>query len=608
MSKIIVMDNSLANQIAAGEVVERPSSVIKELVENSIDARAKNISVAIENAGRTLIMVEDDGEGMEREDALLSLKRHATSKIHSAFDLFRIKTLGFRGEALPSIASVSKFSLTTSTGAGVGTHILAVEDEMKVEDASLRKGTTIVVEELFYNTPARLKYLKKDYTENASSLEVMQRLALAHPDISFHFAVDGRESFVTTGRGDLLETVMTLYGPFVAKRMLAFNMANNDFSVGGYLGTAELAKSSRYYIITLLNGRNVFMPKVNAAIIDGYHDFIPPSRYPFVILNLKIDPALVDVNVHPSKREVRFSKEDELISDLRQAIPHQLHQANLAYDYQNKDQPLIANPLSEGGHEITEQLELKLSDPGREDDSVPAAAPVFSPKREEIDRQSDNSSVTSMANPASEEPPLKEKENAKPRFSFRALAQINLTYIIAEDDEGGFYLVDQHAANERINYEAFRNQMMKEVVMREPLVPYIIDLSSADALRLSEDKLELLKAVGVEIIPFGSHTYKIVSVPVFKEQYDIQTYVQAMIDQLIHDDHLDLAGLRTHAFATMACKASVRANDRLDLQSMQYLLDRLSRCDNPYACPHGRPTIIHFSRYEIEKMFKRTGV
>lgn len=608
MSKIIVMDNSLANQIAAGEVVERPSSVIKELVENSIDAHAKNISVVIENAGRTLIMVEDDGEGMEREDAILSLKRHATSKIRSAFDLFRIKTLGFRGEALPSIASVSKFSLTTSTGIGVGTHILAIEDKMKVEDASLRKGTTIIVEELFYNTPARLKYLKKDYTENASSLEVMQRLSLAHPDISFHFFVDGRESFVTTGRGDLLETVMALYGPFVAKRMLAFNMANNDFDVDGYLGTAELAKSSRYYIITLLNGRNVFMPKVNAAIIDGYHDFIPPSRYPFVILNLKIDPALVDVNVHPSKREVRFSKEDELISKLREAIPHQLHQANLVYDYQKDTLPLAPKPLTDGGHEVTEQLELSLSDSSYENHPSSDFSSTFNHRQEEITLDSQSDNTDSTPNLVREEAPLVKKESTHQRFSFRALAQINLTYIIAEDDEGGFYLVDQHAANERINYEAFRNQMMKEVVMREPLVPYIIDLSSADAMRLSEDKLNLLKSVGVEIIPFGSHTYKIVSVPVFKEQYDIQTYVQAMIDQLIHDEHLDLASLRTHAFATMACKASVRANDRLDLQSMQYLLDRLSHCDNPYACPHGRPTIVHFSRYEIEKMFKRTGV
>ncbi|NCA95770.1 MAG: DNA mismatch repair protein MutL, partial [Methanomicrobia archaeon] len=246
MGKIEVMDHALANQIAAGEVVERPASVVKELIENAIDAHAKNIRVSVFNAGRTKIVVEDDGEGMDRVDALLAFKRHATSKLKKTLDLFRIKTLGFRGEALPSIASVSKLTLVTSTGSGTGTEIVLEDEQEIVKDASLRKGTIVTVEELFYNTPARLKYLKTDYTENAATTEIVSRLALAHPDVAFSFSLDDRIQFETTGRGELLEVILTIYGHGVASKMIPFSFETNDFAVSGFLGKAELAKSNRY--------------------------------------------------------------------------------------------------------------------------------------------------------------------------------------------------------------------------------------------------------------------------------------------------------------------------------------------------------------------------
>ncbi|HAV19593.1 MAG TPA: DNA mismatch repair endonuclease MutL, partial [Firmicutes bacterium] len=312
MGKINLLDSSLSNMIAAGEVIERPSSVIKELVENSIDASATMIEVALYDGGRRNIIVSDNGEGMDRRDAQLALKRHATSKISTEFDLFRIKTLGFRGEALPSIASVSRFHMLTSDGQSVGSEISAFEDEIECHDASSKQGTTITVAELFYNTPARLKYLKSDYIENASSLEVMARLALAHPSIAFSFTIDEKLQFKTTGRGQQLEAILNIYGAMSATNMLPITFVCPDFKISGYLGKPDIAKSNRYYIVTLLNGRSVFMPKVQTAIIEAYRDFLAPVRFPFVVLNFEIEPALVDVNVHPSKREIRFSKEEAL--------------------------------------------------------------------------------------------------------------------------------------------------------------------------------------------------------------------------------------------------------------------------------------------------------
>jgi DNA mismatch repair protein MutL len=324
MSKIHVMDSHLANMIAAGEVIERPSSVVKELVENSIDAESKHIEVYVYEAGRKKIIVKDDGIGMEKEDAVIAFKRHASSKLLNDRDLFRIKTMGFRGEALPSISSVSKITMETSTGDNVGTRIIIEDDEMKVEECSSRKGTQFIVEELFYNTPVRLKFLKQDVTENANTLEVMQRLALARPDISFDFYIDNRLVFKTTGRGDLLEVISRIYSNDVARKMMPVSYENYEFQVSGFIGKPELNKSNRYFMITILNNRAVYLPKVQKAIMEAYSDFIFSSRYPFVILKIDVEHTLVDVNVHPSKREVRLSNEDRITDAIFTLIKDQL--------------------------------------------------------------------------------------------------------------------------------------------------------------------------------------------------------------------------------------------------------------------------------------------
>lgn len=610
MGKVKVLDSTLANMIAAGEVIERPSSVIKELVENSIDAHAKKITVSIIEGGRTSIYVSDDGDGMEREDALLAFKRHATSKITSSFDLFRIKTLGFRGEALPSIASVSKINLTTSTGEGVGTKIVLENEEMEISDAPLLKGTQIEVCELFYNTPVRLKYLKKDYTENASSIEVMTRIALAHPEVSFKFLIDDRLQFHTSGRGNLLETIAQIYGFEVAKRMIPFKVEKNDYVINGYLGEPEIAKSSRYYMITLLNGRNVYMPKVQGAINDAYHDFIPPSRFPFVILTLDIECALVDVNVHPSKREVRFSKEEELRLTLLEAIPEALRakQAFATADLSKKIIPVVKDIKPEQLSildDIKEKEEIVTQKDGYKEETVLQTVFTF---KEEIKEEKKEIKEESKEDIKEETFLVENGKIEKKRRFIKAIAQLQRTYIVCEDDNGGFLIVDQHAAYERIQYEKFQKLFASELRVREPLIPQVITFTPSDISLFTKEKEKLLETIGLRFEPFGLNAYKVVQVPVWLDEKDEKEYIDVLLEQALHGDKIDVNKLRTHAIATMSCKASIRANDYLDLKEMQYVVDTLFKCDNPTCCPHGRPTIVEFSKYQLEKLFKRTGI
>lgn len=567
MGKIILLDNALSNMIAAGEVVERPSSVVKELVENSLDAKATSIQIAIHDAGRTKIVVNDNGEGMDRDDAVLALKRHATSKIKTEFDLFRIKTLGFRGEALPSIASVSKMTLETSTGRG-GTKIQAHEDNITINDAPARTGTTITVEELFYNTPARLKYLKSDQTETSSCIESVSRLAIGHPHVSFSFTVDDKVVFKTSGRGDQLETIMQVFGATSAKNMVPFAYSCPDFTISGFLGKPDIAKSNRYYMITLMNGRAVYMPKIQAAIIEGYRDFLPNVRFPFTILNLKVDPSLVDVNVHPSKREIRFSKEDLLKQVLVEMIPNHLKQTSLVA------QPIISN--------------IKKTAPDHIDN---ASLSLFEPNTEYVANAPQPAVIGDGAIIA----------------KLRAMAQLHFTYIVATSHTGALVLIDQHAAAERINYEKFQAMAKTSTYQVTPLVPLLIELKPSEARLLDESKITALEETGLTLVPFGINTYQVTQIPIWAREYDERQYVEGLVDQIIHLEKIDILALRDEAIATKSCKRSLKANQSLSMTEMQKLIDDLLKTENPFSCPHGRPTMIEFSQYELEKMFKRTG-
>lgn len=606
MGKIQIMSSKLANMIAAGEVIERPSSVIKELVENSIDAHAKNIEVSIFNAGRNKIIVKDDGDGMDPDDAKLAFKRHASSKLLDEYQLFKIKTMGFRGEALPSISSVSKVTMMTSTG-NIGSKVTTSEEELNIEPFKAIKGTTFIVEELFYNTPVRLKYLKSDSTEIASCLEVMQRLALSFPNVAMSFYIDDKLSFSTTGRGDLLEVISRLYGNDVAKKMIKVSYSSNGFDIDGYIGKPEVTRSTRYYMITILNNRNVYLPQVQKSIISGYSDYIFNSKYPFVVLTLRVDHSLVDVNVHPSKKEVRLSNDREVSSAVEEMIKEALNKENAIHEVSlpHKEVETVAlfkdNTSSSFDTSIIRPInprtEIKIELPNEE----------IKENNFDFDINSLDEEINVKNNEVNNEINQVEEKNEKTIPYFRVVGQVLLTYIIIEIKDG-FYIVDQHAANERINYEKFTKLLNSKIEVCTPLIPLIINLSPSEIKRLTDDKIKILNQIGIEVEGFGLNTIKISSIPVFIKEYSEEKYLEEIIDQVIRTDKIDLIELRKHVIATMACKASIKANDHLEIREMEDLIKTLFTCDNPTCCPHGRPTIVHFTKYDIEKMFKRSGI
>ena len=614
MGKIQIMSSKLANMIAAGEVIERPSSVIKELVENSIDAHAKNIEVSIFNAGRNKIIVKDDGDGMDPEDAKLAFKRHASSKLLDEYQLFKIKTMGFRGEALPSISSVSKVTMMTSTGI-LGSKVTTSEEELNIEPFKAIKGTTFIVEELFYNTPVRLKYLKSDSTEIASCLETMQRLALSFPSVSISFYIDDKLSFSTTGRGDLLEVISRLYGNDIAKKMMKVTYSSNGFDIDGYIAKPEITRSTRYYMITILNNRNVYLPQVQKSIISGYSDYIFNSKYPFVVLTLRVDHSLVDVNVHPSKKEVRLSNDKEVSLAVEEMIKEALNKENAIHEVSLPHKEVetvtlfkdntsssfdtsIIRPINPKVEIKMESQNEKIKENNFDFDITSLDENIDVKNNEDVNNEIINNEEINQ---------VEEKNNEKTIPYFKVIGQVLLTYIIIEV-KNGFYIVDQHAANERINYEKFTKLLNSKIEVCTPLIPIIINLSPSEIKRLTEDKIKILNQIGIEIEGFGLNTIKISSIPVFIKEYNEEKYLEEIIDQVIRTDKIDLIELRKHVIATMACKASIKANDHLEIREMEDLIKTLFTCDNPTCCPHGRPTIVHFTKYDIEKMFKRSGI
>ena len=600
MGKISIMPAKLANMIAAGEVIERPSSIIKELVENSIDAHANHIEVEIYNAGRSKIIVRDDGDGMDEEDAKLAFKRHASSKLLDEYQLFKIKTMGFRGEALPSISSVSKVTMMTSTGSR-GSKVTTTEEDLSIEPYQALKGTTFIVEELFYNTPVRLKYLKSDATEVAACLEVMQRLALSFPQVAFSFYIDDKLSFSTTGRGDLLEVISRLYGSDIAKKMLKVHFSSDGYDIDGFIAKPEITRSTRYYMITILNNRNVYIPQVQKAIINGYSDYIFNSKYPFVILTLRIDHSLVDVNVHPSKKEVRLSNDRELSNSVEQIIKETLKQENAIHEVHIQHKEMENIPLFRDTTEVKfDNTIIRPVNPRVEIKPIPQ-------QEISLDINSLDVDIEKTDKPVLDNKVVENKEDNKVVPYFKVIGQILMTYIVIEVKDG-FYLVDQHAANERINYEKFNKILNSKIDICTPLIPIVLSLSPSDIKRISDDKVQLLKEIGVEIESFGLNTIKVSSIPTFIKEYNEEKYLEELIQQVIRNEKIDIVELRKHVIATMACKASIKANDFLQIREMEDLVKTLFMCDNPTCCPHGRPTIVHFTKYDIEKMFKRSGI
>ena len=661
MGIIHILDEHVANLIAAGEVVERPASVVKELVENAIDAGADNIRVYIEEGGLKLIRVIDNGKGMAAEDVPLAFQRHATSKVTDSRDLFHIRTLGFRGEALPSIASVARVECVTSPDrSGLGTLIAIEGGAVKlIEDARTAQGTDITVRDLFYHTPARLKYMKTVQTEFGHISDYMYRLALAHPGIAFSLWHQDKQVFSTPGGGDLQQTIAAIYGTATARAMLPVQAENADFAISGWIGKPELTRANRYGMTTIVNGRYVRSFPLQTAILQAYHTLLPINRYPLVVLQLTMDPSLVDVNVHPAKLEVRFSKERELMTFVEEELRKLLHRTNLIPRMQ-APQPkknVIQEQLAfyEAGRTPSAQAGASWPQESREGSgraasgytaretsstpgfaapaaSRPSAAPsgpaITTPaaqdaqhadKRKPLTRtppvakapaQPQATARSEADVPASVWQPYVEVAETEPPGESRRLPQLRVigqlhgTYIVAEDDSG-LYLIDQHAAHERINYERFYRKFGQPVqASQELLVPITLEFTAAEAERL-RDRAALFAQIGVYLEPFGGNTFIIRSVPEWMPKGEERELLLEMVELVLQDKSLDIARLREKSAILAACKASLKANDHLSREEIESLLRQLGECASPFTCPHGRPIIVSFSSYELEKMFKR---
>ncbi|MBY0000381.1 DNA mismatch repair endonuclease MutL [Priestia aryabhattai] len=623
MGKIVQLSDELSNKIAAGEVVERPASVVKELVENAIDANSTVIEIELEEAGLSKIRILDNGDGIASEDCLTAFKRHATSKIKTERDLFRIRTLGFRGEALPSIASVSMLELKTSTGEEAGTHLkLRGGEIVHHELTSSRKGTELVIENLFFNTPARLKYMKTVNTELGNVTDVVNRLAMSHPEVSIRLMHQGRQLLYTNGSGDVRQVLAAIYGMAVAKKMIPINVQSLDYEVNGYVALPEITRASRNYMSTIINGRFVKNYGLLKAVQQGYHTLLPIGRFPIVFLTITMDPLLVDVNVHPAKLEVRLSKEAELFELIEQGVKAAFKKQQLIPD-------AVVPTKSKAAVQPTEQQTFTFDHQSKSSGYQPSntvrepsfkEAParvdeIMPPVKTEVIRQDEELEPTfreieQYEESVGENAPIPEpnhsaKEQPEPRVpAMYPIGQMHGTYILAQNEKG-LFIIDQHAAQERIKYEYFKRKLGEvDSEVQELLMPLTLEFSGNEALVLEEYK-DMLAEVGVFLEPFGQNSYIVRSHPQWFPKGEEQETIEEMIQQIFTMKRVNIEKLREEAAIMMSCKGSIKANHHLRNDEIFALLETLRKTTDPFTCPHGRPIIIHHSTYEMEKMFKR---
>jgi DNA mismatch repair protein MutL len=644
-NRIKVLDPITANQIAAGEVVERPASVVKELVENAVDAGASKIEVEVIAAGVELIRVTDNGCGMQREDAVLAFQRHATSKISSSSDLGEISTLGFRGEALPSIASVSNMeTITREANCLEGTQLLISGGKIdQVQDAGCPVGTTFVVRDLFFNTPARRKFLKSDATELGQISDVLNRLAMAYPKISFKLINQGRVLLYTSGNGSLLETVSQVYGRELARDMLPISV-EGELALGGLLSKPQHTRSTRAQQTFFINGRYIRSKALTEAVAEGYHTLIPSNRYPIVVLNLQLQPNMVDVNVHPTKLEVRFSKEaslgfvadairDALTSNLliqgleNKSVPSLAEPTPLSYQPDTKDLPLftgeetyiqsslkavsILQPFTNAGQVVPSEETRAAICPDTTFTKPDANKVVLLQSEQQKDAKEPTMfvdiSTPSHVTQAAPAEVIYEAQGVEASLSklpdLEPLGQIDLTYIVAKGLEG-LYIIDQHAAHERLNYEELWSKAASGQIESQLLLdPITLELTNQEMELLVENIFQF-SDLGLLLEHFGGNTFLLRGHPT-----DIDN-PQELIRDLLElftqgEKKIEARKLREEIIYMLACKSSITANKRLSTSEMEHLLWRLGQAENPFSCPHGRPTIIAISVAELAKRFQR---
>ena len=586
MGKIKVMSESLSNKIAAGEVVEKVSSVVKELVENSIDAGSNLIEVSLVDAGIKEIKVIDNGKGMDKEDALLCFSPHATSKIRNENDLFFINTLGFRGEALPSIASVSDVFLDTSDGSySTLVHIKGGKLESN-EVGTVSNGTKIIVRDLFFNTPARLKFLKSYYTELNGVVSLIEKLSLSHPNISFKLSSDNKELIKTSGSDDLLKTIYEIYGYNVSKNMVYIEGHNDDYDINGYVSNINITKSTKKDMITLVNGRIVNNSYVNRIIKDAYHTYLAVDKYPIVVINILVDPTIVDVNIHPTKQDIKFGKMETLEELLFSLIRDKLMNINNMFKAYDETKYEVSNSEE---YVLNDNLVVK-----EEYDK-----PVIEESKMCFNMNEESSGYETVIDTL-------EVKNEKPSL----LHPIGLamgTYLFATDEEC-VYMIDIHAANERINYEKLLNALKESVVHKTSMLfPITIEFTKNEFMTIMEKK-EFITNLGISFDEFGVNTIRVYEHPTyFREGYEEES-LRRVFDLIVSiDKDFDRVKFNEQLAINLSCKMSVKANTFIGSLEQEILLKRLFECEFPYTCPHGRPTIIKYTKYELEKLFKRVN-
>lgn len=576
------LDKHLINLIKAGEVIEHCYSVVKELVENAIDAGAKNITITLENSGLKEIKVSDDGSGMSEQEAKLAILPHHTSKILEEADLYHIDTLGFRGEALPSIIAVSSFKMKTSDN-GIQGLLLSLKGGELVSEALIaqKKGTEITVRSLFYNTPVRLQNLKNEYVELSYIADFVMKIAFARPDIAFKLINNDKLLLQTFGSGNLLEVINAIYGTEVAKNMLEIRGSSNLYQVSGYISNLNITRSSKGNMTFIVNGRSIKNNKLFNTVLDAYKGYLMIGKFPYVIINITSSSNLIDVNIHPSKIEVRFTEEKELEELIVSSIKKVLSKTNLTVSIDEDEQEEEKEELKKIDLEtikVKETEELNLEE---QEEEIPVL-------KEEIEQYN-----------------LDFEELKEEIFSnFDYIGQLFNTYIILED-KNDFYLIDQHAAAERINYELILESLKEESHKKyELLVPINLQYFKRDYL-LVLDHLDEIEHLGIELEEFGSNSFNIRVIPNWIFRGREKEFLDQIIDDIIHSKKTEREEFLDSLAINLACKKSIKANDKLSKEEVIALLKDLEQTKNPYTCPHGRPIIVKLNKYELEKMFKR---
>ncbi len=566
MGRINVLSEKTVNQIAAGEVIERPASVVKELVENSLDAEADEISVEVEDGGKKRIKVKDNGYGMTKEEIELAFQKHATSKIEDIEDLDDLGSLGFRGEALPSIAAVSKVkALTKPEDQLEGTKVVLHGGDMKnIEEVGCAVGTSIEVNDLFYNTPARKKYLKKTNTELSHVSEVVTRNAIANPEVEFSLTHNGNELTFVPKSSSMLENIKSIYGMDIAKKMVKVEKKLDGFSVKGYVSKPEITRTNRKHIFTYVNSRYVNNNVLKNGILDGFETLLKKGRYPLAFLDINIDSVKIDVNVHPTKTKIRFSEAENVREGIAEAVKEGLLQEDLVPE-RSVESDIEKASDQEKNLEEEKRLKGKQSRLGLDE----------------------------------------EREVKESKLSHMSVVGIIKDSFIVAETPSGMAVVDQHAAHERINYEKLKERVKEDIDSQKLVSPKNVELKPEEAalLRANEDLLERL---GFEISHFGKTTFRIRGVPVIFGEVQEKEVLHSILDELGNLSTNSLKERREEMLKYMACHDSVTAGDKLSITNAKQLLEKLGQMDNPYTCPHGRPTIVSFAEKEIEKWFKRT--